>query len=52
VSSRYIINYVGDGLEHVPQPVTGSHGFDTDAERFFERVDEPEDFPRCSDLKY
>ena len=38
------VNFVGDGLEHVPEPVVGSHRLDPDAERFFEGLDEPEDF--------
>jgi hypothetical protein len=38
------VNFVGDGLEHIPEPVIGSHRFDTDADRFFEGLDEPEDF--------
>lgn len=32
------------GFEHIPEPVIGSHRFDTDTDRFFEGLDEPDDF--------
>ena len=38
------VDFIGDGFEHIPEPVIGSHRFDTDAERFFEGLDESEDF--------
>lgn len=38
------VDFVSDGIEHVPEPVVGSHRLDPDAERFFEGLDEPEDF--------
>jgi len=38
------MDFIGHGLEHIPEPVIGSHRFDTDADRFFERLDESEDF--------
>lgn len=38
------MDFIGDGLEHIPEPVVGSHRFDTDADRLFERLDESEDF--------
>ena len=36
--------FVSQGLKHVPEPVIGTHGFDTDAERFFEGQDKTENF--------
>ena len=38
------MDFICDGLEHVPEPVVGSHRFDADADRPFERLDESEDF--------
>ena len=38
------MDFIGDGLEHIPEPVVGSHRFDTDADRFFKRLDESDDF--------
>lgn len=38
------VDFIGDGLEHIPEPVIGTHRFDTDTERFFEGLDESEDF--------
>jgi hypothetical protein len=41
------VDFIGDGLEHIPEPVIGSHRFDPDAERFFAGLDESEDFSRA-----
>lgn len=38
------MDFIGQGLEHIPEPVIGSHRFDTDTNRFFERLDKSEDF--------
>ncbi len=38
------VNLVGQGLEHVPEPVIRAHRFDADAERFFEGLDKSCDF--------
>ncbi len=38
------MDFIGHGLEHIPEPVIGSHRFDTDADRFFERLDKSEGF--------
>ena len=38
------MDFVGDGLEHIPEPVIGSHRFDTDADGSFEGLDKSEDF--------
>ena len=38
------MDLIGYGLEHVPEPVVGTHRFDTNAEWSFERLDESEDF--------
>ena len=38
------VDFIGDGLEHIPEPVIGSHRFDTDAERFFAGLDKSENF--------
>jgi hypothetical protein len=38
------VNLIGYGLEHVPEPVVGSHRLDSDTDRFFEGLDESEYF--------
>lgn len=38
------MDFIGQGLEHVPEPVIGTHRFDTDTNRFFERLDKSDDF--------
>ncbi len=38
------VDFVGDGFEHVPEPVIGAHRFDADAEWFSERLDKSKDF--------
>jgi len=38
------MDFVCQRFEHVPEPVIGTHGFNADADRFFERLDKVEDF--------
>jgi len=38
------MDFIGQGLEHVPEPVIRSHRFDADADRFFEGLDKSENF--------
>ncbi len=38
------MDFISDGFEHIPEPVVGSHRFDADADRSFERLDESDDF--------
>ena len=38
------MDFIGQGLEHIPEPVIRSHRFDADTDRFFEGLDKSEDF--------